>query len=108
MDGETLKKVGLPVTSCLGDSLLLIALLFCLIPHLVLTIQVVELWAKEARRLSSMPEETGDVHGHSGRKEDEKGMNLAYTLTELGLLDTSVLDDFGETYRYLSWDERRR
>jgi hypothetical protein len=60
--------------------------------------QVVELWAKEARRLSSMPEETGDVHGHWDRKEDEEGMDLTYTPKELGLLDTSVMNNFSELY----------
>lgn len=96
MDGETLKKVGLLMTSCLGESYSLSRCWFAFLLHLVPKIQVVELWAKEARRLSSMPEETGDVHGHWDRKEDEKGMNLAYTLTELGLLDTSVMNDFSE------------
>lgn len=48
--------------------------------------QLVEVWAKEARRLSSLPEETGDGDGKS---EDNR--------QALGILNTRITDDLGKS-----------
>jgi hypothetical protein len=48
--------------------------------------QLVEVWAKEARRLSALPEETGDSDGKS---EDSR--------QALDVLNTCITDDLGKS-----------
>lgn len=88
MDGEAVVKVRLPHKVILylmkvGSTQICISILCVLY---VVGWQLVEVWAKEARRLSALPEETGD---RDGKSEDSR--------QALGVLNTCITDDLGKS-----------